>query len=232
MADMGGEKGSGGGEKGDAGVNNWHRRIILASSSPRRIKVLSRAIPGLVIVHPDVEEVLPEGQVSVEDVRRWVVENARKKALSVPRDKGDIVVAMDTVVFADGRLVGKPDSMEHAEEMLRGFSGGEQVVVTGIVVVSDEGVFSDTEETTLKFRELSGEEIRSYLSTGEWAGRAGGYAIQGRGGDLIERVDGSRANVAGVSVDALRRLLKRAGVEFSPEELSEEMVMKNLEERR
>jgi septum formation protein len=132
--------------------------------------------------------------------------NARRKALAVP---GDLVLGADTVVALDGDILGKPRDAAQAREYLRRLNGRSHEVVGGIALARrGEVVATAVEVTRVTFQRRSDDEIGEYVATGEWDGRAGGYAIQGRGGDLVERIDGDYLNVVGLPLERLKTLLK------------------------
>jgi septum formation protein len=146
----------------------------------------------------DVEEVEdgPAEDVALANARR----NAR--AGGQRARPGEVVVAVDTVVALDGANWGKPAHGEDARATLRALSGRTHEVVSAVVV----GERSAVEVTRVTFHDLDDALLEWYLATGEWRGRAGGYAIQGRGGALVRRVDGDYLNVVGLPVGALAAL--------------------------
>jgi septum formation protein len=150
------------------------------------------------VVPADVEE-LETGDPS--EVAR---ENARRKARAVP---GDRVLGADTVVALDERILPKPSDVAQAREWLAALSGRTHRVVGGLCVVEGGEVREEVEVTEVAFRALGDPEIAWYVGSGEWEGKAGGYAIQGRGAALVERIGGDYTNVVGLSVPALLRLL-------------------------
>ena len=143
---------------------------------------------------PEVEE-LTDGQPEA-----IVVENARRKAASVP---GERVLGVDTVVSVDAAAYGKPRDAAEARDSLERLSGRWHEVWSGISLRSGGREATVAERTRVLFRDLSGAEIDWYLSTDEWRERAGAYAIQGRGAALVERIDGDFWNVVGLPVPAL-----------------------------
>ncbi len=146
----------------------------------------------------DVEE-LAEG-----DPAAIAEENARRKAMAVD---GALVLGVDTVVAVDGRPYGKPAGPMEAAATLRLLSGRTHEVWSGIALREGEALRSARERTLVRFRALSEAEVAWYVETGEWEGRAGGYAIQGRGAALVERIEGDFQNVVGLPVPALLRLV-------------------------
>jgi septum formation protein len=134
--------------------------------------------------------------------------NARRKATAV---RGPLVLGADTVVVLDGAILGKPADEPEARAYLRRLNGRTHEVVGAIALAEDgEVVASAVETTRVTFRRRTDEEIEAYLATGEWVGRAGGYAIQETGGTvLVERVEGDYLNVVGLPLDRLKALLFR-----------------------
>jgi septum formation protein len=167
--------------------------LVLASRSPQRRAILTQLGIEFEVVVPDVEE-LEEG-----DPREMVVENALRKARAV---EGDRVLGVDTTVVVDGRSYGKPADEEEAEATLTLLSGRSHEVWSAIAL--NEKTASAC--TTVTFRAVGQELLRWYLDTKEWRDRAGGYAIQGRGAALVERIDGDFWNVVGLPVPELLKL--------------------------
>lgn len=137
--------------------------------------------------------------------REVVLENARRKARAV---EGDLVLACDTEVNVDGVVFGKPADEQEAVRMLTQLSGRMHVVLGGLVLRRDGRECEALAATDVHFRALDADEVRDYVATGEWRGRAGGYAIQGRGAALVEKIDGDFWNVVGLPVAELLRLMK------------------------
>lgn len=130
--------------------------------------------------------------------------NAIAKAVAVP---GPLVLGVDTLVTLDGEIFGKPADAGAAVATLTRLAGRTHRVVSGIALVRDGVVTDDVEITEVTFSELAADEIAQYVATGEWNGRAGGYAIQGRGSWLVASIAGDYQNVVGLPVPALRRLI-------------------------
>jgi septum formation protein len=151
-------------------------------------------------------EVKPPGvdETSKGDPRAMVVENALRKARAV---SGARVLGVDTAVFVDGIMHGKPRDSQQARRFLERLNGRRHDVWSGIAVVEDGSERSSAAVTHVTFRELTPAEIEWYIGTGEWRERAGAYAIQGRGSALVERVDGDFWNVVGLPVPELIRLV-------------------------
>jgi septum formation protein len=134
-----------------------------------------------------------------------VLENARRKANAVD---GELVLACDTEVNVDGRVLGKPADEAEAVTMLTSLAGRMHEVLGGLVLRERGEERTAIASTKVYFRTLDPQEIAEYVATGEWKGRAGGYAIQGRGAALVERINGDFWNVVGLPVPDLIRLLK------------------------
>jgi septum formation protein len=144
-------------------------------------------------------------ELTAGDARRVVVENARCKARAV---EGDWVLGCDTEVILDGHVFGKPADADEARRFLQRLSGRTHEVFGGIVLRHGGEERTGIAVTKVRFRALEAREIDDYIASGEWAGRAGGYAIQGRGAALVEGIEGDFWNVVGLPVPELIRLLK------------------------
>jgi septum formation protein len=178
--------------------------LLLASTSPQRRAILSQLGLPFEAVAPDYEEQDPPDADPVELVR----EHARGKARSVASAAGDRpVLGVDTTVHLDGRTYGKPADATDAEAMLEALSGRTHTVLSGLCLVTPGWEVLEHEATEVRFRELTPRDIGGYVAAGEWEGRAGGYAIQGLGGRLVERIEGDYLNVVGLPGALLVRLL-------------------------
>jgi septum formation protein len=144
---------------------------------------------------------VPELEAGVaEDV---ALANARAKALAVTAQPGEVVLGVDTVVATDQGIWGKPADEDDARATLRHLAGRAHRVVSAVVLAGDGAVRSALDTTIVTFRELDPPTIEWYVAAGEWRGRAGGYAVQGRGGALVRRIEGDYLNVVGLPVAAL-----------------------------
>jgi septum formation protein len=169
--------------------------LLLASRSPRRREILEQLRIPFEVVVPEYEETAGDP-----------VEHAAGKARSV--HLGDLpVLGVDTEVICDGRVFGKPADAGDAEEMLEALSGKTHEVVSGLCLRTPGWEELHRETTRVTFRGLTPRDLASYLASGEWAGRAGAYAIQGFGANLVERIDGDYLNVVGLPGALLVRLL-------------------------
>ena len=189
-------------------------RMILASGSPRRRELLEMlGVKNLEIIPAKGEEQahpeLPPDAL--------VRELARCKAMEVAAAQAgpeDVVIAADTVVVLDGKVLGKPRDKAHAAEMLRALSGRSHSVFTGLCVLRGAQQLSHAEESRVCFRELGGDEIARYIATGEPMDKAGAYGAQGIASVFVERIEGDFFNVMGLPLCALGKLLKQLGVDL------------------
>jgi septum formation protein len=179
--------------------------ILLASTSPQRRAILEQLGIPFDVVAPEYEEHDPPDADPVDLVR----EHARGKARSVAHLGGAHrpVLGVDTSVWLDGRLYGKPANAAEAEGMLEQLAGKTHTVVSGLCLLTAGWEAVGHESTRVTFRELTPRDLGHHLAHGEWEGRAGGYAIQGRGAALVERVEGDYLNVVGLPAALLVRLL-------------------------
>ena len=185
--------------------------IILASQSPRRRELLERmGLSGFEVIPARGDERCPPGCTPAELVEELSRRKCAEVAASHP---DDLVIAADTVVEIDGRILGKPHSEEQAAEMLRLLSGRENRVYSGLTVARGGEAVTEHEVTPVRFRALSEADIRHYIATGEPMDKAGAYGVQGYGCVLVEGVFGDYYNVMGLPVCRLARLLARFGVD-------------------
>ena len=187
--------------------------LILASASPRRQELLKLyGIPFAVRV-ADIDETMNPNLPPYDEVARV----SRLKALAVPREGEDIVVAADTIVVCQGKTLGKPRSEEEAKAMLRLLSGRDHQVMTGCTILRGEKSETFTEVTDLHFRELSQREIDRYVAGGEPMDKAGAYGIQGGAALFCTHMVGDYYNVMGLPVCALGQALGRIAPEWMEE---------------
>lgn len=183
--------------------------IILASQSPRRRELLGQ-MGFSFTVRPARGEELPHPELTPAQL---VEELARQKALEVSAEAeaDDVVVAADTVVAIDGKVLGKPHDKVHAAQMLSALSGREHTVYTGVAVKRGETLLVEHEATQVRFRPLTQREIDLYIQTGEPMDKAGSYGIQGYGALLVEGIRGDYFNVVGLPICRLGRMLAQVG---------------------
>jgi septum formation protein len=178
--------------------------LLLASTSPQRRAILEQLRIPFDVVAPRYEEHDPPEA----DAPRLVRDHAVGKARSVAGEAGKRpVLGVDTTVALDGRIFAKPADADDAERMLEELSGRTHAVVSGLALVTPGWELVEDAATFVTFRKLTPRDIGLYVATGEWEGRAGGYAIQGRGAALVERVEGDYLNVVGLPASLLIRLL-------------------------
>lgn len=183
-------------------------RLILASSSPRRARILESLGLKFEVRPADVDETVLPGETPRAAVKRL----ARGKALVPKRGANDCVIAADTVVVLGSRILGKPKDGAEARSMLKDLSGRTHTVATGVAVLWAGKIATAVDLTDVRFRRMDEGEIARYVRTGEPLDKAGAYHVEGGGAAFIEAIQGSPSNVAGLSVTTARRLLKRAGV--------------------
>ena len=191
-------------------------KLVLASASPRRLALLEQAgCPPDALLPAELDESPQRGEAARSLAQRLAKEKAEAalKTMTVRPDlEGAYVIAADTLVSCTGRVLPKAETMEEAEACLRLLSGRTHRVLTGIAVASPKGALrTRLVETRLRFKHLSRHEIESYLGSGEWRGKAGGYAIQGRAGVFALKIVGSYTNVVGLPLYETVALLEGEG---------------------
>ena len=184
--------------------------LILASASPRRKELLSLFGVPFVIRAADIDETMDLTQPAAQEVARV----SRLKALAVPRQPEDVVIAADTIVVCEGRVLGKPRDEEDAVSMLRLLSGRDHQVMTGCTVLSGDRIETFTEVTDLHFRDLQESEIERYVASGEPMDKAGAYGIQGGAALFCQRMVGDYYNVMGLPVCRLGEALRAVAPEI------------------
>ncbi len=190
--------------------------IILASASPRRRELLSRVGVPFEVIPPAVEEDDTVGLAAEQLVLRLA--RMKVEAAAKLRGAGDLrwVLGLDTLVALGERILAKPTSASEAEAMIGSLSGTVHRVFTGMSLLVGPGRAPDEAIacTEVKFRPLSGAEVRWYAATGEWKGAAGGYRIQQRGAFFVEWIKGSYSNVVGLPLETFYGMLKSNGYSF------------------
>jgi septum formation protein len=173
-------------------------KLVLASRSPQRRAILESLGVAFETRPVDVVEEDDGAPVAV------AAENALRKAVAGRARPDEVVLGVDTIVVTDLEIWGKPPHEAAARATLRHLAGRTHKVISGVALVVEDGSVRAAHATTLvTFRPLDDATIEWYLASGEWEERAGGYAIQGRGGALVERIDGDYLNVVGLPVGAL-----------------------------
>ena len=188
-------------------------RLILGSGSPRRLELLGHlGLTPDAIRAPDIDEDPASGEKPRDYVRRM----AREKAEASVCAADEVVLCADTTVAVGRRILGKPADVAEAEAFLRLMSGRRHKVITAIAVKTPDAVRVKDVVTDVKMKRLSDAEIAGYLATGDWRGKAGGYAIQGPAGAFIPWIAGSYQAVMGLPLVETANLLQGAGVRVWP----------------
>ena len=186
-------------------------KLILASQSPRRKELLGLFGRPFLIRVADIDETMDLTQSPFDEVARV----SRCKALAVRREPEDVVVAADTIVVCDGKVLGKPRNEAEAIAMLEMLSGRDHQVMTGVTVLRGQQSETFTEVTDLHFRPLSRREIEGYVASGEPMDKAGAYGIQGGAALFCEKMAGDYYNVMGLPVCRLGKVLRALAPEWT-----------------
>lgn len=182
-------------------------KIILASNSPRRREILSNFI-DFTVISKEIDE------IKDDCFSPWttVMALAYEKGIEVAKDNVDeVVLSADTLVELDGKLLGKPKNREDAKIMIKSLSGKIHNVYTGYAIfkLSKKIKYVSYEKSTVKFYDLSSDEIEKYLDTLEYKDKAGAYGIQGKGSLLVEKIEGDYFNIVGFPIGKINRDLMR-----------------------
>ncbi len=188
-----------------------HPPLVLASASPRRLDLLGQiGVTPIRVIPANIDESPLRGEVPRDYVRRM----AREKAAAVSGD-GAFLLAADTVVAAGRRILPKAETEEEGRACLALLSGRRHRVMTAIVLCAPDGRSTERLcESIVSFARLTARDIDAYIASGEWAGKAGGYAIQGLGASFIRFLAGSHSNVVGLPLFETAQLLRGAGWHF------------------
>jgi septum formation protein len=183
--------------------------FILASNSPRRHALLTEAGYEFDVVVPAVSE-LAVAQLSL---RELTIANATRKAMAVARIyRGKVVLAADTLVAMEGQIMGKPRDLKHARMILRRLSGRTHDVCTAVCIVDPRGRISFAEISQVRFRNLTESAITKYFKVVNPVDKAGAYAAQGAGGNIISAIAGSVTNVIGLPMERTTEVLAQVGI--------------------
>ena len=185
------------------------RRLILASGSPRRAELLSQIRLEFEVAVPDVDETPEPDEPPAEYVQRM----SRTKARAIDPRADAVVLAADTVVVLDGRILGKPEDDEAGIAMLLALGGRTHEVLTAITGRTGTDEITRLVTTAVRFVPVDGDLARAYWATGEGADKAGGYGIQGIGGILAESITGSYSAVVGLPLPETEQLLGGLGID-------------------
>ena len=186
--------------------------IILASGSPRRQELLTKARIPFRVIPPNIDEAYESDDVVEEIVKKL----AEKKVMTIvslfKNESPRWILGVDTLVDLNGSIIGKPKNLEDAREVIYMLAGKKHRVVSGICLLpsKNDKPITKVATTDVKFKDMSDEEINYYINTGEWSGVAGGYRIQGIGSFFIERINGSFSNVMGLPMETFYGILKES----------------------
>lgn len=193
----------------EGGASAITPRLILGSASPRRLELLAQI--GIV---PDA--VLPadidETPRRAEDARAYTARMAREKAEALASRTAGTILCADTTVVAGRQILGKPEDADEARRFLRLLSGRRHRVLTAVALHNRGRLHERLVSTTIRLRPLSPAEIETYIASGEWQGKAGGYGIQGRAGTFVLWLQGSYSAVVGLPLAETAMLLAHAGI--------------------
>jgi septum formation protein len=184
------------------------KNIILASASPRRKKLLEEAGIKFKIIESELEEYLDPKLNPHELVRKLSLGKA--KAVYV-QNKDSIIIAADTVVAFENKILGKPKDKEDAREMLELLSGKTHSLITGLTIIDGENVITKSEETKIYMKKIKSVEINEYIETKEPYDKAGAYATQGWAKKFISKIEGDESSAIGLPVTLLLQELKKIG---------------------
>ncbi|EOU2032575.1 Maf-like protein [Clostridium perfringens] len=184
-------------------------KVILASKSPRRVEILEKIVKEFEVVQSNFDENTIDFK---GDIEKYVKDLSRNKAIEVSErlNEPSIVIAADTVVFQNGKVLEKPKNEEDAFSMLSSLSGNTHKVYSGICLINtyDDTVVTDCDCTEVRFSELNPRQIRNYINSGEPMDKAGAYGIQGLGGAFVEGIKGCYYNVMGLPLNKLYKALE------------------------
>lgn len=183
--------------------------LILASSSPRRKDFINKLGLNFQIVKPDADETVLVGESASDYVKRMANEKAN---IVAALHSNDIVLAADTIVVCDNRILGKPVNREDAKNILRLLSGRTHEVMTAVCIIKGDEEIEIFEVTKVTFAPLTEELIDTYVASGECDDKSGAYAVQGIGAMLIQKVEGSVSSVVGLPICQVRCALEKLGL--------------------
>ncbi|MCL2097078.1 MAG: Maf family protein [Oscillospiraceae bacterium] len=184
-------------------------KIILASQSAARKSILESFGVKAVIYATNTDESLYGGvNFTPAEIVEGLAQRKARRAKTDINDPGALIIAADTVVWFENKIIGKPENAEDAFNTLKRLSGSEHEVYSGIAVVYDNKIISDYDCAKVKFREIDEEEIREYIKTGEPLSKAGSYGAEGIGAAFIESITGDFFNIAGLPVYKFANILR------------------------
>lgn len=183
-------------------------RLILGSASPRRREALAQlgVVPDAVL-SPDIDECPARGELP----RPYALRMAREKALATPAGPDDLVLCADTTVALGRRILGKPRDAAEAADFLVRLGGRRHQVITAVALRRGERLWLRDSTSAVRMKRLSDDELNAYLASGEWQGKAGGYALQGLAAGFIPWISGSCSGIIGLPLAETAALLAAAG---------------------
>lgn len=189
-------------------IDNLESKIILASASPRRKELMEQIGLSFTVEPSDAEE-----NIGLTDPKELVAELSKLKADDVwKKHPENCIVAADTVVSINGKVLGKPKDRDDGKKMLEMLSGNKHTVYTGVTVMDKNGAVTKVAATDVYFKKLSQNDIEKYLDTNEYADKAGAYGIQGHAARFAEKICGCYFNVVGLPLSLLDDILSEKGV--------------------
>lgn len=185
------------------------KNIILASSSPRRRELLELHKINFIVDYQNIEEVLDQNLTLPLRLEKLAYQKALPISQKYPTD---LVIGADTMVCLENQMLGKPENRQEAFKMLKMLSGKVQTVFSAVAIIDNGNVTTFHDSTKVRFKELSDQQINSYLDSDEWIGKAGSYAIQGIGKNLVAQVEGDLETVIGLPVKLIEYYLKNVNM--------------------
>lgn len=180
-------------------------RLILASSSPRRKELLTKLGYTYIVDPSYIDEKIDFNLSPLENVKNIGLKKALATAKNYP---SDVILACDTIVVLDDVIYGKPQDKENAFKMLKTLSGKTHLVISGVGIISPKKNYNFAVISEVTFKDLTNEEINSYILTNECFGKAGSYAIQGLGANLIKSYSGELDNIIGLPTKEVKEILE------------------------
>lgn len=189
------------------------KKIILASESPRRKKLLEQIGLDIKVVPSNIDEKLNPRLKPKTQAETLSLQKAKTAAEKYP---DAIILAADTLVYINGDILGKPKNIDEGKRMIKKLQGETHSVITGFTILHGRSkkVLTDSLETKVTFRKLSDSQIRNYLKKENPLDKAGGYGIQGMGAVLVEKINGDFSNVVGLPLSKVIPALKKFGIEI------------------
>lgn len=189
--------------------------LFLASTSPRRRELLAQLDMAFEVLDVSIDETRRQQEAVISYVERMAKEKAEAGLAMLADPEGAVILAADTVVMLDDELLGKPRNQEEAQGMLRALSGRSHIVMTAFALKTAQQIRVQRVSTTVFFRTLLEREVEWYWQSGEQQDKAGGYAIQGKGGVFVSSIAGSYSTVVGLPLAEVVTALRESGVEFT-----------------